>query len=90
MEPPPRSRDRSEHRAYYYPLGTSNWNRIEHRMYSFITVNWWERPPRSLCTIVELISATSTTTGLTIEAGYAQIGIRGPQDHRCLNWPQSL
>ncbi len=52
----------------HYPPGTSKWNRIEHRMFSFITMNWRGRPLTSLRTIIELISATATTTGLTIHA----------------------
>jgi hypothetical protein len=54
----------------HYPPGTSKWNRIEHRMFSFITNNWRGRPLISLRTIIELISATATTTGLSIQAGY--------------------
>ena len=54
----------------HYPPGTSKWNRIEHRMFSFITMNWRGRPLTSVRTIVELISATATTTGLTIQAAY--------------------
>src|SRR4051794_523440 len=54
----------------HYPPGTSKWNRIEHRMFSFITMNWPGRPLTTLRTIIELISATSTTTGLTIQADY--------------------
>jgi hypothetical protein len=54
----------------HYPPGTSKWNRIEHRMFSFITTNWRGRPLTSLRTIIELISATSTTTGLTIQAAH--------------------
>ena len=54
----------------HYPPGTSKWNRIEHRMFSFITVNWRGRPLTTLRTIIELISATATTTGLTIQAGH--------------------
>jgi hypothetical protein len=54
----------------HYPPGTSKWNRIEHRMFSFITMNWRGRPLTDLRTIIELISATATTTGLTIQAGY--------------------
>ena len=54
----------------HYPPGTSKWNRIEHRMFSFITMNWRGRPLTTIRTIVELISATTTTTGLTIQAGY--------------------
>ena len=54
----------------HYPPGTSKWNRIEHRMFSFITMNWRGRPLTNVRTIIELISATSTKTGLTIQAGY--------------------
>ena len=54
----------------HYPPGTSKWNRIEHRMFSFITMNWRGRPLTTLRTIIELISATATTTGLTIQADY--------------------
>jgi hypothetical protein len=52
----------------HYPPGTSKWNRIEHRMFSFITMNWRGRPLTSYRTIIELISATTTETGLTIRA----------------------
>ena len=52
----------------HYPPGTSKWNRIEHRMFSYITMNWRGRPLTSLRTIIELISATDTATGLTIQA----------------------
>jgi hypothetical protein len=54
----------------HYPPGTSKWNRIEHRMFSYITMNWRGRPLTSLRTIIELISATATTTGLTIQAAH--------------------
>jgi transposase len=54
----------------HYPPGTSKWNRIEHRMFSFITMNWRGRPLTSLRTIIELITNTTTATGLTIQAGY--------------------
>ncbi len=52
----------------HYPPGTSKWNRIEHRMFSFITANWRGRPLVNLRTIIELISATTTDTGLTVTA----------------------
>jgi hypothetical protein len=54
----------------HYPPGTSKWNRIEHRMFSFITMNWRGRPLTSVRTIVELISATTTSTGLTVQAAH--------------------
>jgi Rhodopirellula transposase DDE domain len=53
-----------------YPPGTSKWNRIEHRMFSIITMNWRGKPLTSLRTVIELISATATTTGFTIKADY--------------------
>jgi hypothetical protein len=52
----------------HYPPGTSKWNRIEHKMFSFISMNWRGRPLVSYRTIIELISATTTTKGLTIRA----------------------
>ena len=52
----------------HYPPGTSKWNKIEHRMFSFITMNWRGRPLTSLRTVIELISATTTKTGLAIQA----------------------
>jgi len=54
----------------HYPPGTSKWNRIEHRMFSFITTNWRGRPLTTLRTIIELVSATTTETGLTVQAAY--------------------
>jgi transposase len=51
----------------HYPPGTSKWNKIEHRMFSFITMNWRGRPLVSYRTIVELISAT-TTKSLRVQA----------------------
>ena len=52
----------------HYPPGTSKWNKIEHRMFSFISMNWRGRPLTSYRTIVELITATTTTKGLRIKA----------------------
>jgi transposase len=52
----------------HYPPGTSKWNKIEHRMFSFISMNWRGRPLVSYRTIIELISATTTKSGLTIRA----------------------
>ena len=52
----------------HYPPGTSKWNRIEHKMWSFISMNWRGRPLTTYRTIIELISATTTATGLTIRA----------------------
>ena len=52
----------------HYPPGTSKWNRIEHKMWSFISMNWRGKPLVSYRTIIELISATTTVKGLTIRA----------------------
>jgi hypothetical protein len=52
----------------HLPPGTSKWNRIEHRLFSFITMNWRAKPLVSLETIVNLIGATSTSTGLEVYA----------------------
>jgi hypothetical protein len=50
----------------HLPPGTSKWNKIEHRMFSFITQNWRGRPLLTHATIVNLIGATHTKTGLTV------------------------
>jgi hypothetical protein len=52
----------------HLPPGTSKWNKIEHRLFSQITRNWRGRPLTSHETIINLISATTTTTGLTVTA----------------------
>ncbi len=54
----------------HYPPGTSKWNKIEHRLFSFISMNWRGKPLNDIRTIVELIAATTTTTGLTVQAVY--------------------
>lgn len=50
----------------HFPPGTSKWNKIEHRLFSFITTNWRGKPLRDYQTIVNLIAATSTATGLKV------------------------
>jgi hypothetical protein len=52
----------------HLPPGTSKWNKIEHRLFSFITQNWRGQPLASLQTIVELIGHTRTSKGLTVRA----------------------
>ena len=52
----------------HFPPGTSKWNRIEHRLFSFITMNWRGKPLVSLETIINLIGATTTSTGLEVYA----------------------
>jgi hypothetical protein len=52
--------------VHHLPPGTSKWNAIEHRLFSFISMNWRARPLVSYRVIVALISATTTITGLTV------------------------
>lgn len=52
----------------HLPPGTSKWNKIEHKMFSFISINWKGRPLVSRATVINLISSTKTKTGLTIRA----------------------
>jgi hypothetical protein len=53
--------------VHHYPPGTSKWNRIEHRLFCHITQNWRGRPLTDRLAVVELIGATTTTTGLKVE-----------------------
>jgi transposase len=52
----------------HFPPGTSKWNRIEHRLFSHISMNWRGRPLTSHEVVVDLISATTTRSGLTVHA----------------------
>jgi hypothetical protein len=52
----------------HFPPGTSKWNRIEHRLFAHISMNWRGRPLTSHQVIVDLIGATTTRTGLTVRA----------------------
>ena len=52
----------------HFPPGTSKWNKIEHRLFSFISMNWRGKPLTSFETILNLISSTRTQTGLTVKA----------------------
>jgi hypothetical protein len=52
----------------HLPPGTSKWNKIEHRLFSFITQNWRGKPLVTHQVIVNLIAATSTKTGLTVRS----------------------
>lgn len=51
----------------HYPPGTSKWNKIEHRLFSYITMNWRGRPLIDYRTIVDLIASTTTKNGLTVK-----------------------
>ena len=52
----------------HYPPGTSKWNKIEHRMFSFISLNWQGRPLENYEAVVKLISLTTTQNGLKVKA----------------------
>lgn len=60
-------------RVCHFPPGTSKWNKIEHRMFSIVSLNWRGKPLQDLQTIISLIASTTTTTGLRI---YAQLDDR--------------
>jgi hypothetical protein len=51
----------------HFPPGTSKWNKIEHRMFSYISMNWREKPLLSYEVIVNLIAGTTTAKGLHIQ-----------------------
>lgn len=52
----------------HLPPATSKWNKIEHRLFSYISINWRGKPLTSLETIIELLSKTTTKQGLTVRA----------------------
>jgi hypothetical protein len=53
-------------RVLYYPPGTSKWNKIEHRLFAFISKNWQGIPLTSRALVVSLSGATATVAGLTV------------------------
>ena len=53
-------------RVCHFPPGTSKWNKVEHRLFSFISSNWRGEPLRDYETIVQLIARTTTARGLTV------------------------
>jgi hypothetical protein len=55
-------------RVMHYPPGTSKWNKIEHRLFSYISINWRAKPLLSRQTVIDLISSTTTSTGLKVYA----------------------
>jgi predicted transcriptional regulator len=52
----------------HYPPATSKWNKIEHQLFSFISINWRAKPLTSLEVVLDFISATTTDEGLTVSA----------------------
>ncbi|HDO26898.1 MAG TPA: ISAzo13 family transposase, partial [Bacteroidetes bacterium] len=57
-----------EIKVCHFPPGTSKWNKIEHRLFSFISKNWRGKPLESLEVIVNLIANTTTQKGLKVKA----------------------
>jgi hypothetical protein len=55
-------------RVLHFPPGTSKWNRIEHRLFSFVSHNWRGKPLIDYATVINLIAATTTSTGLKVYA----------------------
>lgn len=88
----------------HYPPGTSKWNKVEHRLFSYISLNWKGRPLVSYETVVNLIGATRTKAGLRVkaalDAGAYELGVKIPdvemerlnlQPHRTLpQWNYTL
>ena len=68
----------------HYPTGTSKWNKIEHRMFSFISLNWKGQPLVTYETVVNLIGGTRTATGLRVKAkldkNYYEKGVKISDD----------
>jgi Rhodopirellula transposase DDE domain len=55
-------------RVMHYPPGTSKWNKIEHRLFSYISINWRAKPLVSRQAVIDLIASTKTSTGLKVYA----------------------
>jgi len=55
-------------RVRHFPPGTSKWNKIEHRLFSYVSLNWRGKPLESLQVIIDLIASTTTSTGLKVYA----------------------
>jgi hypothetical protein len=55
-------------RVHHYPPGTSKWNQIEHRLFSFISINWRAKPLISRQVVIDLIASTTTNMGLKVYA----------------------
>jgi len=68
----------------HFPPGTSKWNKIEHRLFSYIAMNWRGKPLVSLAAIVSLLGATTTSSGLRIRSeidhGSYPLGVTIPAD----------
>ncbi|MDH4466563.1 MAG: ISAzo13 family transposase [Bacteriovoracaceae bacterium] len=62
------TREKMKITVCHFPPGTSKWNKIEHRLFSFISINWRGKPLLSYQTIINLIASTKTKNGLTVKA----------------------
>ena len=62
------NRTKMEITVAHFPPGTSKWNKIEHRLFSYISVNWRGKPLTDYQTVVNLIASTKTKTGLEVKA----------------------
>src|SRR5262249_54361157 len=72
----------------HLPPGTSKWNKIEHRLFSHISMNWRGRPLTSHAVVVELIGATTTKQGLRVHAE-RDLGTYPPRwSSRIGRWPR--
>ena len=73
----------------HVPPGTSKWNKIEHRLFSFITQNWRGKPLISYLVIVQLIASTTTDTGLTVACRLDEQTMRRASRSPMPRWPPS-
>jgi len=68
----------------HFPPGTSKWNKIEHRLFSHVAMNWRGKPLVSLAAIVSLIGSTTTSSGLRIRSeidhGSYPLGVKITQE----------
>ncbi len=76
--------------VHHLPPGTSKWNKIEHRLFSFITQNWRAKPMVSYRAVVDLIGATTTKTGSTVrceldDKSYPKATVVSDEEMRSLN-----
>lgn len=74
----------------HFPPGTSKWNKIEHRLFSFISKNWRGRPLETLEVIVNLIASTTTTKGLKVKCGLDMGDMRQVLKFQTQNWIQLI
>jgi hypothetical protein len=75
--------------VHHYPPGTSKWNKIEHRLFCHITQNWRGKPLTDRLAIVELIGATTTKAGLTIECVLDERTYEKASRSRTARWTRS-